>query len=351
LADRGDIKFMIVAYVFYSFNTGGAELLAIDVLNNLLCRRKHLVVINDTYDSDLLKLLNEDVKITLLNRKSGSRSLRHVVLLNALLFLNRVNIVHCHNESIGVLVSGLFKKVVTVHDVERDLRYLKNFDSIIAISDAVKLDIEKRSNFRAHKILNAISSDKIVERSHQRTMRRVEIICPARLEHEKKGQDLLISAIERLVDCFPNIYVTFVGEGESAQYLEHLIEEKALSEYFCFLGNKRRDWIYNNLQYYSLMILPSRYEGFGLVVVEALCAGLPVIVPNIDGPMEIIENGRYGLSFEANSHEDLANVIAFWINNCKDTLLESKVNTKEIRERYSIGKHVDELLDLYSRVC
>ena len=57
---------------------------------------------------------------------------------------------------------------------------------------------------------------------------------------------------------------------------------------------------------YDLFIQPSRYEGFGLTVAEAIAAKVPVLVSNIEGPREIIDGGRLGLNFQNESAADCA---------------------------------------------
>lgn len=54
---------------------------------------------------------------------------------------------------------------------------------------------------------------------------------------------------------------------------------------------KNQEWIYHNLCNFDLFIQPSRFEGFGLTVAEAIAAKVTVLVSNIQGPMEIIDDG------------------------------------------------------------
>lgn len=69
-----------------------------------------------------------------------------------------------------------------------------------------------------------------------------------------------------------------------------------LEDHVIFEGLKEQAWIYENLCRYDLFIQPSRYEGFGLTVAEAISAKVPVLVSNIEGPLEIIDGGRLGMT-------------------------------------------------------
>ena len=134
------------------------------------------------------------------------------------------------------------------------------------------------------------------------------VISVGRLDHLVKGQDLLIEAANNLVKVKGLKHVKFfiAGEGSSRKFLEELILNLNLSENVFLLGNKNREWIYENLCRYDLFIQPSRLEGFGLTVAEAMAAKVPVLASDIEGPAEILENGKHGILFEKNSSEDLA---------------------------------------------
>ena len=63
------------------------------------------------------------------------------------------------------------------------------------------------------------------------------------------------------------------------------------------------------------MVQPSIYEGFGLTVAEGMIAGLPVLVSDVEGPMEIIQNGQYGYCFQVGNAEDMANKLVEMLQN------------------------------------
>ena len=83
-----------------------------------------------------------------------------------------------------------------------------------------------------------------------------------------------------------------------------------ITEYVKFLGkNKDRNYIYQNLCGYNLLVQPSLYEGFGITIIEAMAAGIEVLVSDIDGPLEIIEKIGYGHKFKSGDAGNCASEI------------------------------------------
>lgn len=109
----------------------------------------------------------------------------------------------------------------------------------------------------------------------------------------QKGQDILIEAIFILHQKgFKNISVDFIGDGESKDFLKELVKSKQLENQIHFLGSKEQSYIFSHLKEYDLFVQPSRKEGFGLTVTEAMVAKIPVLVSDQEGPMEIIKMGN-----------------------------------------------------------
>lgn len=122
-----------------------------------------------------------------------------------------------------------------------------------------------------------------------------------------------------------------------------------LSNHIHLLGNKDRNWVYEHLAYYDLFIHPSRREGFGLSLAEAMAAGLPVIASNCDGPLEILDQGRYGMLFENGNAGQLAEAIETMITRIHSG--EAQTLAKQAREHcienYSIARTATQYLELY----
>ena len=100
----------------------------------------------------------------------------------------------------------------------------------------------------------------------------------------------------------------------------------------------------------DLFILSSIYEGFGNVLVEALQNKCPVITSNCkSGPMEIIENGKYGYYFNVGDYYELSNKIIKFIKNPKD-LRKKTIQFKKIIKRFSLKENSKNFEKLFEQV-
>jgi glycosyltransferase involved in cell wall biosynthesis len=116
----------------------------------------------------------------------------------------------------------------------------------------------------------------------------------------RKGIDLLVAAFARLVREIPNVRLRIVGDGEL----------RRVSERVTFVGFK--DWHELPREYAAADVLcvPSRYDGWGLVVPEGLASGLPVIATDRMGAaLEFVETGRNGWLIPAGDEEALLRVM------------------------------------------
>ncbi len=123
-----------------------------------------------------------------------------------------------------------------------------------------------------------------------------------RFSHKHKGFDLLIKAFSIFAKNNKDWYLDIVGEGPEEKLYRKLIREHNLEKRVIihpFTNNIQS--YYSNAQIY---VLSSRWEGFGLVLVEAMAHGLPIISSNLPTSLEIM--GDFGMYFESGNIEDLA---------------------------------------------
>ena len=138
-----------------------------------------------------------------------------------------------------------------------------------------------------------------------------------------------------------------MGGGKSQ--LIKMTHELPLEDHVIFEGLKEQAWIYENLCRYDLFIQPSRYEGFGLTVAEAIAAKVPVLVSNVEGPLEIIDGGRLGMTFENENVEDCANKILEFVKQGRnETIIEQAY--QYVCEHYDVSVTAHTYLNVYRSI-
>jgi len=227
---------------------------------------------------------------------------------------------------------------------------LKYYKKIIAISEAVKNDIEQRSTIRPLLVYNSVNID-LIDHKTDYKFKTYRIIQIGRLIHSIKGQHVLVEALKIVVHDMDtrNISVDFVGNGPSFEYLINLIKYYQLENYVNLLGSKDRVYLYKNLKNYNLLVQPSLIEGFGLTIVESMAAKVPTLVSDIDGPAEIVEKGRYGFLFRSGDAVDLANKILelIQINGSAEFTAKITAAHKHASKNFNIKEMVRELERIY----
>lgn len=121
-----------------------------------------------------------------------------------------------------------------------------------------------------------------------------------------KGVDHLIAALPILVKVFPDVQLVAVGEGSDLPRLQSLARESGVPENIHFLPFIAHDELPNAYDRCEIFAMPSRGEGFGLVFVEAMARGKPVIGGAHGGTPEIIDDGINGYLVP---HGDVAQLV------------------------------------------
>lgn len=138
------------------------------------------------------------------------------------------------------------------------------------------------------------------------------IICVGRLTRQKRF-DRLVNAFSLIAPKYPNWHVDIFGKGEEEQNLLQQINDLGLKKCVQILPPTSN--IYSEYQRSQFFVMSSDFEGFGLVIVEAMACGIPVIATNCPfGPSEIIEDGVTGLLSKMDTN-DLAEKMEWMITH------------------------------------
>lgn len=329
---------MKIFHLTWGLSLGGLETMLVNIANEQanLGHEVTIVMINDYYNTELIDRIASNVRIKKLNRTYKSKELMPLIKLNIFLLVQNPDVIHVHAPRIGMVLLPIFKhKIIwTIHDVNMEKKYFKYFANYVSISKCVNIDIKERLNIDAPVIYNGINLQGI-KQSTTRNADVFRIVQVSRLMHEKKGQDLLIKSLKMLHDeGLRNIELDFIGEGSSLNYLKQLVSDNGLQNFIHFLGAKPYSYVLNHLCDYDLLVQPSYFEGFGLTVAEGIAAKIPVLVSNIEGPMEIIDNGKYGFYFEKDDCISLHDQIKYIMSHDLSKMIEDSY--KYLSEHFDI---------------
>ena len=204
-------------------------------------------------------------------------------------------------------------------------------DRIIAVSNGVKKALIKVFKIDENKIqiiYNPCDINKIKKLSMEKVeypwfSEKIPIIITIGRLIESKGHGKLLQAFAKIKKQIPSKLV-IIGEGNLRKQLERLTVKFEVEKDIAFLG-----WQENPYKYISksnIFVLSSNSESFGLVVVEAMVCGIPVVSFDCEsGPREILDNGEYGILVPVGDIEGLSEAV---INILKNNDLREKIIQK-----------------------
>ncbi|WP_083568952.1 glycosyltransferase [Syntrophotalea acetylenica] len=180
---------------------------------------------------------------------------------------------------------------------------------VVAVSSGVKESLLKYvKGILVHVIYNPLELNLIRKLSEEKLNCDLGkyIVGVGRL-HRQKGFDLLIKAFSLVGDH--ELKLVLVGEGEEKKKLYNLCVELGVEDRVLFKGFSRNPYKY--MRNAKCFVLSSRWEGFGLVLAEALASKTKVVAFNCkSGPSEILDNGKYGILVEPGNVNQLSKCIA-----------------------------------------
>lgn len=167
---------------------------------------------------------------------------------------------------------------------------------------------------------------------------------------KSKRQYLLLNAVPELLKLIPDLKVYIVGKGSEENNLKQLTKELGIEDIVHFTGDIPLHEVYEILNMSKIHISASVEEAFGLVNVEALAAGTPIIAPETGGLKEILADGYNGHYYDPLYQQDLVAKITTIING--DWAVYSENARQSFLDRFcnnNIDKQVDEYEQLFGK--
>ncbi len=167
---------------------------------------------------------------------------------------------------------------------------------------------------------------------------------------QPKAYDVLLETAWRVADRYPGVRFVVGGEGKGRSLYRQLVEQRrrlGLDEIVDFRGFVEDSAAF--LAELDLFLLTSSSEGFSIVTIEAMAAGLPVIATRCGGPEEILEHGVDGLLVPVNDPDAIALAIVGLIEDPERAWSLARQGRQKARERYSMDRMVESYQTLYEQ--
>lgn len=361
---------MKILHVINSLSSGGAEKLVYDITRRMSSKDLQIEVLtltnkNEVYTDELRKtgfivhtlstsksVYNFIVITFLLIRffRNHTYDLIHVHLFPSFYYisiLKRYKLIKCsvifheHNTTNNRMNKAYFKridefmyqpykKIVCIsHAVKNALlsHYSIGEGKLVVINNGIELSLCKESKPIDRKQINPTIED-----------RDILLVMVARFNRQKDHVTLL-KAMKLLPD---NYKLLLLGEGETENDIKCLSDSLELQNRVFFLGYKYN--VYDYIKASDIFVLSSVFEGFGLVCVEAMACGIPVIVSDVPGMGNVV--GDAGQTFTVGNEMELCDKIAeLWDNQ---TLYKQKCKMGLDRSKlFSLQTMMEKLHDLY----
>ena len=362
--------------IIETLGRGGAERVLVNTLPELKKLGIECEVAILFEDDTLAKELEvHNIQVHRLNLSHKWNILEGIKKLNKLAVNNQYDIIHAHlffahfYTGLVKIFNPKIKIITTFHNLEFKVyppntflkkirKYIncfivrKMFDKVTAVSKAVqehyqehckinKIDLIHNSfplsdfeNYKKEKKAN------ILKKYIQIKDNRFIVLTPGRLTKEK-GHKYLIETMHLINQKYPNFLFLFIGKGP----LENTLKENAPNnlQFISAIEHSELMKIYKEV---DLIVIPSIYEAFGLVIGEAMIMGKPIVATDIDGIVEMITTETEGLLVPPKKSEFLFNAIErlylssslqnFLVQNAEEKIkqFDTKVIAKQWKQYY-----------------
>jgi glycosyltransferase involved in cell wall biosynthesis len=191
---------------------------------------------------------------------------------------------------------------------------LESADAVTCVSDDLGRLLKKQfpGSYSPETIYNGIDLDFWTSKSpieSERPTNEQTLIVSVGALAEVKGHDVLIRAFPLVLSSYPDATLLLIGEGPRRSAYEALADSLGLSENVQFTGWLSPKAVRTRLQQASVFVFPSRHEGFGIALVEAMAVGVPIVASDIGGIPEVI--GHAGTLVPPDEPEELSEAICF----------------------------------------
>ena len=167
---------------------------------------------------------------------------------------------------------------------------------------------------------------------------------------ERKGIFTLLEAIKNSIKITQNFQLNVIGTGDLTTSIKQYIQTHYLQNFITLQGAVDSQNVAQYIQKADLLILPSIFDGWGMVVNEALQNQVPVLISDQCGAKELIEHGKNGLIFEAQNVESLTDELLKFLQLSSEEKAKMKHNVVQKSKQIEIPQVVNYLVDCLTHI-
>lgn len=288
------------------------------------------------------------------------RSVQNLIVAHVAEKLNIPYVVQAHG-TLSLLSRNFFDKASKIlYDNIFGKQFLYRAASVIAVTNFeiqqyLQMSIQKS---KIHLVPNAIDYslfEKLPSKGRFRDRLGIDnnaivILFLSRL-YWTKGPDLLVESFSSIASSFPETVLVMAGPDDGMKKeLVKMRKEKNLEDRILFPGELRGSEKIQAFVDSDIFVLPSRYEIFGIVVLEAFACGLPVIASSTGGLKEIIKQNTTGFLFQSGNIEELTQKLKMLLMNHNLRQELGKNASNYVATHFSVETSSNRLQEIYNKI-
>ncbi len=167
-------------------------------------------------------------------------------------------------------------------------------------------------------------------------------------QEQYKGYDAVITQLPLIIKDFPDLMYIIAGKADQQEKerIEKLIAQNNLQKHVLLAGFISDDEVTDHFLLADVFVMPSRQEGFGIVFIEAMANGLPVIAGNIDGSTDALKNGESSKLINPDNGEEIRRALTDLLNHQPN----KEQLAQKTRETFSFDQYESKVLNVLTSI-
>lgn len=249
----------------------------------------------------------------------------------------RINYIITEHSSSFVRNKLSSEKIKSIEDVA------KNASKVTAVSSSFNNILKEYTKTNIDLLPNIVNNFFFQKKFQDKISKNFIFLHIASLD-KNKNQELLIKSFEKIAKLNHNVYLNIAGSGYMKKYLESLVKKLDIQKQVNFLGRISQEKVRAEMMKSNCFVLSSNFETFGVVLIEALACGLPLIATECGGPKDIV-NKQNGILIKTNNQLELKKAMLYMYENSYKYDREKLRN--DAKERFGEKAFIENVIKYY----